>query len=96
MAQWSKDRAPLPRDWELRRQRVFQRDKWRCQLGLSVCTGRAVEVDHIDRNDDHRLVNLRAVCSACHRVRTQEQAAEATRAMWARTRVPEERHPGLL
>lgn len=96
MAQWSADRPPLPPDWQKRRVRVFVRDGWRCQLGWAGCAGEATEVDHIDGNNDHRLVNLRAVCEGCHRKRTQQQAADATRAMWARTRVPDERHPGLF
>lgn len=94
---WSENRPPLPPDWERRRQRVFTRDGRRCRLAFKgICTGRATEVDHIGSNDDHSIKNLRAVCHDCHRKRTQDQAAEAQRALWAKTRVPRIKHPGLL
>lgn len=93
---WSEDRPPLPPDWERRRSRVFVRDRRTCQLQFTGCTGRATEVDHIDSNADHTIKNLRAVCHDCHAKRTQEQAAEALRAAWAKTRVPRPKHPGLL
>lgn len=94
---WSQHRPPLPPDWEARRVLVFSRDGFVCQLHYEgVCTKGATEVDHIDRNDDHTLENLRAVCHACHTKRTQAQAAEATRRLWAQTKVPRPPHPGLL
>ncbi|WP_311208738.1 MULTISPECIES: HNH endonuclease signature motif containing protein [unclassified Aeromicrobium] len=97
MAQWTADRPPLPRDWQKRRLRVFRRDRRRCQLAYDgICTGHATEVDHIDGNADHRLVNLRSVCSECHSERTKQQSADAIRAMHARARVPVPPHPGLL
>lgn len=94
---WSSNRPPLPPDWEARRVAVFQRDKRRCQLSYEgVCTGHATEVDHIGSNADHTIKNLRAVCHECHTKRTQAQAARAQRALWAKTRVPRPKHPGLL
>lgn len=94
---WSRNRPPLPTDWDARRRLVFARDGFVCQLSYEgVCAGQATEVDHVDRNDDHSLNNLRAVCHPCHRQRTQAQATEATRKLWAQTRVPRPKHPGLL
>lgn len=94
---WSQNRPPLPPDWEARRRYVLARDKFYCQLAFeSICTVQAVEVDHIDRNDDHTMNNLRAVCRECHWERTKAQAAEATRRLWAQTKVPRPKHPGLL
>ena len=94
---WSEDRPPLPPDWGRRRIVVFNRDKRRCMLAYeAICLGAATEVDHIGSNADHRISNLRAVCHDCHTKRTQEQAAEASRRLWANTRVPRPPHPGLL
>lgn len=97
MSQWSKDRNPLPADWEWRRQRVFERDLFVCQLGYAgVCTGRATEVDHKGHRDDHRIIKLRAVCSECHRVRTQEQSREGVEKRKALLHPRALQHPGLL
>lgn len=97
MPQWSEDRAPLPTDWEWRRERVFERDGRVCQLAMpGVCIVYATECDHKGDRDDHRLESLQAVCSACHRVKTQEQSAAGTKAAWAKTRLPIRKHPGLL
>lgn len=97
MAQWSEDRPPLPADWDWRRERVFERDQRVCQLAFpGVCTVYATECDHKGDRDDHRVGSLQAVCSACHRVKTQGQSAEGLRAHWAKTRLPKRKHPGLL
>jgi 5-methylcytosine-specific restriction endonuclease McrA len=94
---WSEKRPALPPDWQKRRIFVFARDNRRCQLAFEViCLGTATEVDHIDGNGDHHVRNLRAVCKPCHTKRSQEQAADAQRALWANTRVPRPPHPGLL
>lgn len=94
---WSETRPPLPPDWQKRRIFVFNRDKNCCMLAYKdICLGVATEVDHIDRNDDHRMSNLRAVCHDCHSERTRQQAADALRAAWATTKVPRPKHPGLL
>lgn len=95
---WSEsNRPPLPPDWPKRRAFVFARDEYRCTLAYEgICLGVSTEVDHVDSNTDHRLKNLRAVCHDCHAKRTQDQAAEATRALWAQTRIPRPKHPGLL
>lgn len=84
--------SPLPRDWKRRRLRVLIRDRWRCRIRGPKCTGRASEVDHIDRRDDHRYRNLRAACSTCHGSRTGLQAQAAGVARFR----PREPHPGVL
>jgi 5-methylcytosine-specific restriction protein A len=71
-------RARLPSDWERRRRSVLARDEV-CQ-DHRVCRGLAlaVEVDHIQRGDDHSLSNLQGICVDCHRAKTQAEA-EASR-----------------
>jgi 5-methylcytosine-specific restriction protein A len=85
-------RSPLPRDWRRRRLRVLERDGYRCQIRGPKCAGKAAEVDHIDRDDDHRLVNLRSGCGPCHHSRTGRQAQAAQTAHYR----PRITHPGLL
>lgn len=70
---------------------VLERDAHTCTLRLPMCTGVATEVDHIVRGDDHSMINLRAVCRACHHVKTRGEAL----AMRQHTARPAERHPGL-
>lgn len=93
---WSENRAPLPSNWDSIRKIVFERDGFTCKLAWSMCTGRATEVDHVRDRDDHRLSNLRSVCSECHEVRSKRQAAKAARAKAALGRPRVRRHPGLL
>lgn len=52
---------------------------WLTSTGPAACTVTSTEVDHIHAPDDHRPANLRGVCQACHRRRTQEQSAAARR-----------------
>lgn len=96
MGQWSEDRPPLPKDWEQRRQRVFERDGRLCQLGYAdLCTTVATEVDHKGARDDHRLTELQAVCSECHKVKTQQQSREAIQSKAALARPKKRVHPAL-
>lgn len=65
----------MPDDWygvNGTRARILNRDGHRCQK----CGAPATEVDHIVRGieDDG---NLRALCTPCHRAKTQDEAAEA-------------------
>jgi hypothetical protein len=85
-------RSPLPRDWKRRRLRVLERDRYRCRIRGPKCVGRATDVDHIGRDDDHRLVNLRSACGPCHDARTARQAQAAGVAHYR----PRVAHPGLL
>jgi 5-methylcytosine-specific restriction enzyme A len=92
----SSDRAArLPADWARRRARILRRDHHRCQIAGPGCTRIATEVDHIDHGDNHDPANLQAVCSRCHRAKTQGEAAGAQSAARARSIRPREAHPGL-
>jgi 5-methylcytosine-specific restriction protein A len=71
---------------------VLERDGHTCQLRGERCIEHATEVDHRGASDDHRMEQLRAVCTPCHRSRTgrQGRAAQPKRA-----REPEP-HPGVI
>lgn len=86
---YSSDRRKrLPPDWRHRRLRVLRRDRWRCQLKSFGCLEEATEVDHIVRGDNHSEDNLQAVCSACHKKKTQTESEEASAAKRARRYTP--------
>jgi 5-methylcytosine-specific restriction protein A len=90
-------RSRLPGDWARRRLRVLRRDHYQCQArdaaGLR-CLEPAREVDHIIAGDNHDLSNLQAICSVCHKRKTQREA-QAARSAKGRRRPPS-RHPGAL
>lgn len=88
-------RARLPKNWEAARRRILQRDNHHCQLRLEGCTGRATEVDHRVAGDNHDPTNLQAVCSSCHKRKTQAEAALARAPRPSRRRA-QPNHPGLL
>ena len=95
MAWSSSDRRKrLPKNWPSLRASVLKRDNYRCRMRLSGCAGIATEVDHIARGDNHDPRNLRAVCSRCHKTKTQAEAREARRKKRAARFRPMERHPG--
>lgn len=56
--------------WKKVRLLVLERDKWRCQIRASYCTGAATEVDHIVPTRSggamYDLRNLRAACRSCN------------------------------
>ena len=73
-------RERLPKDWNTRRQIVFNRDKGICYL----CGGTGADtVDHIVQGDDHSIENLALVHDKvpphCHRKKTADEAQEARR-----------------
>ncbi len=81
--QGSNRRAELPSDWTSTTRRVLADQPvctlaypgtWSTRRGLARCGVRSTEVDHIGDPQDHSRDNLRGVCSACHRRRTQQQA----------------------
>ncbi|WP_367269354.1 HNH endonuclease [Rhodococcus rhodochrous] len=78
--------------WRNIRAAVLQRDARICQLKYSGCTRRASEVDHIvsvaDGGSDS-VHNGRAVCTSCHKVQTQRQAAAARRRQRAKLSSPD-------
>lgn len=92
--QWvgSDRRSRLPADWPAIRRAVLDRDNGWCRLRYDRCTVTATDVDHVVRGDDHRLVNLQAVCGSCHRAKTSAEGNAAR----ARERRPTLDHPGLI
>lgn len=79
----SSRRAELPSNWNTIRRNVLRQEPdcqlaytgtWPTRNGDVSCTGASTEVDHINDPNDHSRGNLRGVCSACHRRRTQAQA----------------------
>ncbi|ASZ75439.1 HNH endonuclease [Mycobacterium phage Kimona] len=88
-------RARLPADWEENyRIPVLQRDGYRCQIRLRGCLGKATDVDHIRRGDDHSHRNLQAACSRCHGKKSSAEGNARKRELRARRFRPAERHPG--
>src|SRR5690242_14013439 len=76
----SNRRSRLPKDWPVRVRTVLGRDGHRCQVRLHdkvICGKPANEVDHIIPGDDHKLSNLRAICSFHH---SRKSSAEGHRA----------------
>ena len=63
----------MPPGWPATRARILLRDHHTCQIDGPDCTRYATEVDHLTpgvETDDH----LRAVCTTCHRTKTQTEA----------------------
>lgn len=70
---WDSSTRRKPAGWELTRQRVLRRDRYRCK----VCGRRATVVDHILSQrfgGSEQQRNLQAMCSACHSAKTQDEA----------------------
>lgn len=86
----------LPNDWNTRRQRVFKRDGYVCQLAYEGCTYDAEECDHVINNDDHTLSNLQSVCGSCHSIKSSLEGQAAMRKQRAMEKREKEKHPGLL
>jgi hypothetical protein len=63
-----------------------------CRLQTNCHGAPSREVDHVGRNDDHSLENLRGVCAACHRHRTSVMA----RASQPNRKREPESHPGFV
>ena len=85
-------RARLPVDWSRLRVRLLRRDRYTCRIAGPRCTGRATEVDHVDRHGNDDDANLQAVCRACHPAKSGREgnAARPSR------RRPAETHPGMI
>ena len=85
------------RAWRRVRADVLERDGYQCQLGYPGCLGEASEVDHIisiaatgtARRDALDADWCAAVCSACHRRKTAQEAKAGRN----RRRCPPYRHP---
>src|SRR5690606_14445701 len=89
--------TPRPRGWKGLRAQVLERDAYQCTWVEDGwrCTEPGTDADHIGDADDHRLENLRTLCSYHHRKRTALQARAARGPMPSRQR-PREQHPGLI
>jgi 5-methylcytosine-specific restriction protein A len=68
--------TPEHRAW---RKEVLARDKGTCQIRGPRCTHRATEADHIINvaigGAEFDLSNGQAVCSNCHKAKTQRESA---------------------
>uniref|UniRef100_A0AAU8GLV7 HNH endonuclease n=1 Tax=Mycobacterium phage Stink TaxID=3136630 RepID=A0AAU8GLV7_9VIRU len=92
----SSDRSSrLPADWdENYRQPVLAAAGHRCQIRARGCLGKATDVDHIRRGDDHSRSNLQAACNRCHGRKSSAEGHARKRQLRAMRRRPIERHPG--
>lgn len=69
------EKGPL---WRRQRRRALVRDRHTCVL----CGAPATQVDHIvprSRGGGDDLVNLRSVCGACHRVKSEQERLDGLR-----------------
>ncbi|QFG10464.1 HNH endonuclease [Mycobacterium phage Anthony] len=84
----------LPPNWPAIRRRVLRDADWVCEIRWAGCVGRATEVDHERRGDDHSLSNLQAACWSCHGKKSSAEGNARKRELRARRKRPTERHPG--
>lgn len=98
----SRRKESLPSDWAQRRKKVIARDKGICQWlddeGTArndsdepICGAPGTDVDHAGHRNDHRLSQLRLLCSKHHNRRSGQQGGES----YIPQRRPPERHPAL-
>jgi len=85
----------LPSNWGSLRKTVLLRDGHKCKLQYPGCLGTATEVDHLLQGDDHSLTNLQAVCSDCHKVKTNKDRVVLLASRRKLRYRPGDRHPGL-
>ena len=105
-AMWDTNDRKLPDNWASIRDTILARDP-RCRLGypdvwvtakgMTACSGRATEVDHIGDPNDHTPANLRGACKPCHRRRTEQQAKDAAKVQQSKSVHPAAHatHPAL-
>nr|WP_256557549.1 HNH endonuclease signature motif containing protein [Lentzea sp. HUAS12] len=55
----------------------------------------AVEVDHIQPDDNHDESNLQCICARCHAIKSAREGGRASAARRSSARRPDEPHPGL-
>jgi len=98
---WSSSnrKARLPADWPALRRATLERCGGRCEVlkkDGSRCRDKAQEVDHITPGDDHRMANLRGICTWHHARKSALEGVAARReANSILYRAPEV-HPGLI
>ena len=83
----------LPKNWATIRKRILRRDPT-----CSICRARpSVEVDHIQRGDNHHPSNLRGVCAPCHQRKSSQEGARAKAARYNQLKYRKPaKHPGEL
>ncbi|OKI45100.1 HNH endonuclease [Micromonospora sp. CB01531] len=104
MPNWqnSDRRDRLPPNWDAIRKRVLKRDGYRCRATNVYgerCDERAVDVDHIKRDDDHSEDALQSLCEWHHDKKSGAEGARARAAIRRRHAQKFRRtegHPGLL
>ena len=99
--QGSDRKERLPDNWGALVAEIKDRDGWRCRKRLPSgkrcprgrATGHRLEVDHINRGDDHSPSNLRCLCEEHH---AQKSSKEGVFARLPKPRKRTERHPGEI
>lgn len=91
-----KDR--LPANWAQLRALALSLCGYRCTVisGHRRCGRRATEVDHFLAGDDHRIENLRGICTHHHRKKSSAEGHAAKAAIKSKRTRPPEAHPGDL
>lgn len=78
--QGSTRRSRLPANWDAIRVDVLDRDGHRCTAddsGARCPSTDGLEVDHIERGDNHVLSNLRTLCRFHHGAKTAQEGLAA-------------------
>lgn len=94
-------RERLPANWVSLRKQRFKFDGHQCTAIVNGvrCPEPAEECDHHVRGDDHRLENLRSMCSWHHAKKSSAEGAQARAAKWRKNNSKfrrSEAHPGLV
>ncbi len=86
----SKRRKELPGDWPTISRQVLREEPTCYVCGLNA----SKQVDHKQRGNDHRRVNLGGICIPCHKVKSAKEGNDARRPQQkeARRTLP---HPGI-
>lgn len=90
-------RDTLPANWPALRAERLLIDGHRCTSTMrdgSRCRDRATDVDHPDDRTNHRVEDLRSICTWHHRRKSSREGAAARRPLSERRRP--EAHPGLI
>lgn len=66
-------RKRLPKNWNRITRRILRRDPMCKVCGVAP----SVEVDHIQRGDDHSPGNLQGICKRCHAIKSSREGNAA-------------------
>lgn len=89
-------KSRLPANWSQLVKEVWRRDKGQCTWRLpsgARCPRRGADVDHIRPGDDHRMSNLRLLCTHHHAKKTAREGVFGRRKKPGRA---PEAHPGAI